>query len=320
VRSTISSQHHRPPNYLIPVSAQSPDLLILREWLLVLRGDGKSPRTIEGYADSVRLLASFLQEGGFPSLTAATAEHVREWFNALRRRGNKPATVNTRYRGVSAFYKWLRAEGEVRENPLERIEPPHVPETVQPYYTPEELQLVLKSLRSRRLRGLDAARTRAILLVLFDTGLRASELCALRLEDVNWDAQTIVVRETKGGNQRVVSLGTAAMRSLMSYLRLRQADSPWLFAALDGSRLTRNALKLALRRAFKSAGFEFKGIHAFRRASGIEYLRLGGQAEDLRVLMGWRSPEMIRRYVKAAEVQRAVAAHKRSSPADHLDV
>jgi site-specific recombinase XerD len=119
----------------------------------------------------VRQLTSFLQNGGFPSLTQATAEHLREWFNALRERGNKPATVNTRYRGVHAFYKWLLKEGEVRENPLTRIEPPRVPETVQPYYKPEELQLVLKSLRGRRLRGVDAARTRAILLVLFDTGL-----------------------------------------------------------------------------------------------------------------------------------------------------
>ena len=318
MRSVISSQHHRPPNCLNLVSAQSPDPLILREWLLVLRGDGKSPRTIEGYADSVRQLTSFLQEGGFPSLAQATAEHIREWLNALRQRGNKPATVNTRYRGVYAFYKWLRTEGEVRENPMGRIEPPHVPETVQPYYTAEELQLVLKSVRSRWLRGLDAARTRAVLLVLFDTGLRASELCALKMEDVNWDAQTIVVRHAKGGNERVVSLGTVATRSVMSYLRVREVQSPRLFATLDGSQLTKNALKLTLRRAFEGAGVEYKGIHAFRRASGIEYLRQGGQAEDLRVLMGWRSPEMIRRYVKAAEVERATAAHKRFSPADGL--
>lgn len=138
----------------------------------------------------------------------------------------------------------------------------------------------------------------------------------MELQDVNWEAQTLAVRETKGGNQRVVSLGTAATRSLMSYLRLRQRDLPWLFATLDGDKLTRNALKLALRRAFELAGGEFKGIHAFRCASGIEYLRKGGQAEDLRVLMGWRSPEMIRRYVKATEVERATAAHKRFSPSD----
>jgi integrase len=58
--------------------------------------------------------------------------------------------------------------------------------------------------------GLDAARTKTILLVLFDSGVRASELCGLRTEDVNWDAQTIVVRDTKGGNERTVSMGTAA--------------------------------------------------------------------------------------------------------------
>ena len=131
MRSSISSQHHRPPNYLISGRQDGP--LILKEWLLVLRGDGKSSRTIEGYADWVRQLAAFLERGRFPPLIEATAEHIREWLSDLRERGNKPATVNTRYRGVHAFYKWLVQEGEVRENPLARIQPPRVPETVQPY-------------------------------------------------------------------------------------------------------------------------------------------------------------------------------------------
>ena len=316
MRSSVSSQHPRPPYFLF--SARQEDELLVREWLLVLKGDGRSPRTIGNYRESVGLLASFLAAGGFPLLTNVTAEHLREWLGDLRSRGNKPATVNTRYRAAYVFFKWLVSEGEARENPLERIEPPRVPETVQPWYTVEELQLVLKALRGRRLKGLDAARTQTILLVLFDTGLRASELCGLKVEDVDWDAQTVVVRETKGSNQRVVSVGTSSARALMSYVRIRGRPSPWLLSTLDGQRLTRNALKLSLKRAFEAAGVEFKGIHAFRRASGIEYLRQGGQAEDLRVLMGWRSPEMLRRYVKAAETERATAAHKRFSPADRL--
>jgi site-specific recombinase XerD len=317
VRSVISSQQSRPPNYLIS-EGRSDASLILSEWTLVLRGDGKSPRTIQGYLDSVRQLSEFLSKGGFPPLTMATSEHLREWLSDLRTRGNKPATVNTRYRGAKALYKWLLQEGEIRENPLDRIAPPAIPETVQAYYTPEEIQTVLKSLRSRRLGGADSARIKAILLCLFDTGLRASELCGIRVEEVNWEAQTVVIRETKGGSQRVVSVGTSATRSLLAYARVRGVDSPWLFCTLDGERLTRNALKLVLRRAFEGAGIPFKGIHAFRRASGIAYLRQGGQAEDLRVLMGWRSPEMVRRYVQAAEVERATSAHKQYSPADHL--
>jgi integrase len=264
-------------------------------------------------------LSSFLASNGFPVLTEVTAEHIREWLSALRDRGNKPATVNTRYRAANAFYGWLLREGEVRTNPLDTIESPRIPETVQPHYTPDDLNLVLKSLQGRRLRGIDALRTRALILVLFDTGLRASELCGLGTDDVNWDNQTMVVRQPKGGNERVVSFGITTARSLISYLRQRRVQSAWVFATLTGERLTKNALKLAVGRAFKAAGLEFKGIHAFRRASGIAYLRKGGQAEDLRVLMGWRSPEMVRRYVHAAEVERATAAHKRFSPADGLE-
>jgi integrase len=137
--------------------------------------------------------------------------------------------------------------------------------------------------------------------VLFDTGLRASEVCGLRTEDVDWDNQTITVKHAKGGNHRLVSLGTTATRAVLAYLRVRGVNSPWLVATLDGDRLTRNALKLVLRRSFGAAGVEFKGIHAFRRVRRNQYLKQGGQAEDLRVLMGWRSPEMVRRYVKAAE-------------------
>ncbi len=126
MRLSVSSLHSRPPNFLTDMSAD--DDLLVREWLLVRRGDGKSPRTLEGYADSVRQLSAFLKGGGFPPMVGASAEHIREWLNALRERGNKPATVNTRYRAASAFYQWLVKEGEVRENPVARIEPPRVPE------------------------------------------------------------------------------------------------------------------------------------------------------------------------------------------------
>lgn len=165
------------------------------------------------------------------------------------------------------------SEGEIRENPLARISPPRVPETVQPYYTQDDVERVLKALNGRRLKGFDATRTKTIVLTLFDTGLRASELCGLRTEDVDWDNQVIVVRETKGSNQRVISIGTATTRALMSYLRVRGRKTPWLFASLDGGRITANALKLSLKRAFDAASVDFKGTHAFRRASGIEYLR-----------------------------------------------
>jgi site-specific recombinase XerD len=74
----------------------------VREWLLVLKGDAKSPRTIGNYRESVGLLSSFLAAGGYALITNVSAEHLREWLGDLRSRGNKPSTVNTRYRAANA--------------------------------------------------------------------------------------------------------------------------------------------------------------------------------------------------------------------------
>jgi len=95
VRSDVSSRHHRPPNYLI--GGRHDDPLLLKEWALVLRGDGKSPRTIEGYSDSVRQLAAFLERGGFPPLTEATAEHVRVGRGSQGTRGKLNDGVATTF-------------------------------------------------------------------------------------------------------------------------------------------------------------------------------------------------------------------------------
>lgn len=208
--------------------------------------------------------------GGYPLLVNVTAEHLREWLSDLRSRGNKPSTVNTRYRAAFAFFKWLIGEGERQDNPLARIEPPQVPETVQPYYTPDDVQRVFRALNGRRLKGVDATRTRTILLVLFDTGLRASELCALKTEDVHWDAQTSCVR-LRAITSASSRSAPRRRRALMSYVRVRGKASPWLFSSLDRQRLATNALKLSLKRAFNAAKVEFKGIHSFRRAVRIEY-------------------------------------------------
>ncbi|MPZ50511.1 MAG: hypothetical protein GEU75_14635 [Dehalococcoidia bacterium] len=108
--------------------------------------------------------------GRIPDAVHVSAEHLREWLNELRSRGNKPSTVNTRYRAANSFFKWLTSEGERQDNPLDRIEAPQVPETIQPYYTPDEVQRVLKALNGRRLKGADAVRTRTILLVLSIAG------------------------------------------------------------------------------------------------------------------------------------------------------
>ena len=319
MRLDASSQHPRHPNYLLESDQLVLDEDLLTSWQVFLRAEGKSPKTIKGYFESVRRLLSFTRAQGMPNLTNLRREHVAAWMDELRSVGNKPATIHTRYRGASAFYKWLIMEADegIEQSPFAHIRPPRIPDEVQPHYEAEQLERTLR-VAAKYPNKIEAARIRAIVVTLYDTGLRAQELCSLRTEDVNWSTATILVRETKGGDHRMVGLGANAARCVDTYLRKRRKRSGWLFETLAGRQLTVNALKLALRRAFGKAGVPFRGVHGFRRGFAIAYLANEGSPEDLKQLAGWRSHAMVARYTRADASRRALENHKLLSPGDRL--
>lgn len=289
-------------------------------FLLSLRASGRSPKTEKTYRESLLQLHAFMSEMGMPSVENLTAENLRHYLMALYKKGNKPASVSNRYRALKSYYKWLVNEGERQDNPLSRISPPKVPETIQKHYTVEEVSRLLLSCSGNAILDL---RDRAIILVLLDTGLRSQELCDMRIEDVDLKRMTLHVQSGKGGKARVVGLGYKSAQAVERFLRKRAeytylANSHWLFPSWYGEALTYNGLTLMLRRRFKKAGLEFVGAHAFRRGFAISYLESGGSPEDLRVLAGWDSPQMLRRYTRATERERALNGHRLHSPADRL--
>lgn len=134
MRFDVSSQHPRPPNYLLERHVSDLDKDLLTSWQVFLRAEGKSRKTIKGYLESMRRLLDFTRAKGMPGLTNLAREHVGAWMDELRSSDNKLATIQTRYRGASAFYKWLIVDADegVRESPFAHIRPPRVPEEVRP--------------------------------------------------------------------------------------------------------------------------------------------------------------------------------------------
>ena len=186
MRLDVSSQHPRHPNYLLESDQLDIDEDLLTSWQVFLRAEGKSPQTIKGYLESARRLLTFTRAQGMPNLTNLAREHVAAWLDELRSIGNKPSTIHTRYPGASAFYKWLVLEADegVKESPFAHIRPPRIPDTVQPHYQADQLERVLRATAGYS-NKVESGRIRAIIVTLYDTGLRAQELCSLRTEDVN---------------------------------------------------------------------------------------------------------------------------------------
>ena len=175
--------------------------------------------------------------------------------------------------------------------------------------------MVLKGIS--RGRTLHEHRDKALILTLFDTGVRASELTGMKLEDIDWKERSILVTG-KAGKQRRVSVGHMAAASIERYLRKRHTLSPYLWLASGNKPFSNNGLAMMLRRRFHDADVPFRGAHAFRRAFAMSYLESGGALDDLKELGGWEHYAMVSRYARASAAERANKAHKRFSPADRL--
>ena len=316
--SPASSPHVYAPNSGVRLTTEpiSDDDLI-RGFTLALGASGRKEKTLSTYEDSIRMLSAFARNLDLPSLAEMDRKVVRHWLMSLHQRGNKPGGISVRYRSVNRFFRWCVAEEERSDNPMERIDPPKIPDEIQPYYTADEVNTVLKAIG--RGRTLHEYRDKAIILTLYDTGVRASELIGMMADDVDWKERSILVTG-KAGKQRRVSIGHVAATAMERYLRKRSANSTYLWLASGNKPFSNNGLAMMLRRRFTDVGVSFRGAHAFRRAFAMSYLESGGALDDLKELGGWEHYAMVSRYARASAGQRAVRAHKKFSPGDRLAV
>lgn len=162
-------------------------------------------------------------------------------------------------------------------------------------------------------------RDRAIVLMLLDTGCRASELCDLLVGDVDIKTGATQIRRGKGDKGRTVYLGNLAREVLWRYVSKRKDARPGdpLFETSKRQALDRNALRKMLQTAGQRAGIvERVTPHRLRHTFAINYLRNGGDVYTLQRLLGHSGMEMVRRYLALAETDIA-EAHRRASPVDN---
>lgn len=166
-----------------------------------------------------------------------------------------------------------------------------------------------KPARSRRPT---AKRDKAIILVLLDTGVRASELCDLQIRDYEPDSGQLYVRHGKGNKRRVVYLGQRARLHLWRYMADRQECRPAdpLFASRTNTRLDRTNLRHMLNTVARQANVNAVHPHRFRHTFAITFLRNGGNTFALQKLLGHSELSTVLKYVRLAEtdIRQAQAA------------
>ena len=163
-------------------------------------------------------------------------------------------------------------------------------------------------------------RDRAILYFLLDTGVRASELLSINIEDVNQAKGEILIRQGKGCKPRYVFIGRQTKRALRHYLNHRKDDSPalWVVVPRFGTeRLQYEGLRQMLIRRAAEAKVDIPAPHDFRRAFAVTMLRNGTDVFTLAKLMGHEGITVLQRYLKQTKEDTKIA-HHRNSPLDNL--
>ena len=217
-------------------------------------------------------------EVGKVSLRAAT-EHV----SYLTAAGRKPATIARKISSLKQFFVYLHDRGTISENPFLALLAPKISRYHPHYLSPEEIGKIITSIDVQSRPG---KRDRAIVELLYGSGLRISELINLRLSDIEFEAGFLRV-VGKGGKQRLVPLGEYAREALEAYLDT-QAQSPphgesnYLFVNRLGRSFSRVGLWKIVRKRVTQAGIAKKvSPHTFRHSFATHLLEGGA---DLRVV------------------------------------
>ena len=218
--------------------------------------EGKSPRTIAAYRETLTRFSRCLQEDGAPmDPDHLRPDHVIAYL--ARFAAHRPATRHRAFREVRCFCTWLRAAGYTANDPFRGLRNVRLPHTIVPPLTPAEIGRLLACCEAATPMG---RRDRAILLTLLDTGIRCSEAAHLDLADCALGERRLLVRQGKGGKDRIVPFADRCADALVAYGADRgPAPGPLFLAARygrlhPGVRLRPNGLKQLLRRLGRAAG------------------------------------------------------------------
>ena len=286
----------------------APDLPgLLNSWEIILLAENKSPTTITSYLRGVRLYLEWIEQNGHPM--ELTRAQVQLYSAELVAAGKEANTVRLRQAALRQFGRWLVNEGELPDDPLLGLKPPKIPIKLVHGLSDEQLRALLKACKGPSFKD---KRDEALVRLMFETGMRASETVALTVADIEpLKDGMVAIRRGKGMKGRVAPFGPQTAAVLDRYLRARRshklASTPALWLGAGGKSFAYFGLNDTLRDRAKRAGIEGFHLHLLRHTAATRWLRAGGSEGGLMSIAGWSTRDMIDRYTGASAAERAAA-------------
>ena len=291
----------------------------IAEYLMACEVEGKSPRTVQAYDETLRVFRRTVARANLHAIVGGfAAADVYRFLKAIMDSPVSLGTRHRRFRETRAFFSWCVRMGYVPKHPFTGIPNVRVEQKVIQPFTEEEIQHLLDACDAATAFG---CRNRAIILLFLDTGMRALELLRVEVDDVNWETRRIHVRQGKGRKQRVVPFGEGPEAALRDYITRFRGEAPGcLFLATRGARrpLAPFALTTLFDRLGRRAGVDHAHAHRFRHTYATWAIENHARELDVQYLLGHSTSAMVRRYSATYDAAKAADAHAAFSPAARL--
>ncbi len=262
---------------------------LLDHYITYLRAERNlAAKTVDAYAADVRDYLTELQKRGV-MVESATREDVLEHLAFLGKKGLSPRSRARHLAALRGFHKFLEDEKLAPEDPTSDLDTPKHARKLPVFLTLDEVEVLLAAPDVKTLPGI---RDRAMIEVLYATGLRVSELVSLGINDVNLN-DGYVIAFGKGRKERLVPLGKKAMEALKTWLEgprlsmLKGRDSRALFISPRGKGLTRMGFWKLLRRHARGAGItKLISPHKLRHSFATHLVERGADLRAVQAMLG----------------------------------
>ena len=250
---------------------------------------GLSKNTIDAYSHGLNRFLDSLRKKGIQEMPSVSKFDVRAFLLALRKQGLSTKTVVRNLVAIRTFFQFLIQEGILEANPIEELESPKIAKTLPEILTLKEVEQLLEQPNPQTPIGI---RDRAMLEVLYATGMRVSELTHLPINQVNLESGYVLVFG-KGSKERIVPIGSEAMKWVALYLKAARErlakgkESPFLFINRSGRGMSRQQFWKNIKAYGRRAGIRKRITpHLLRHSFASHLLEGGADLRSVQMMLG----------------------------------
>ena len=292
---------------------------MIDQFLSYLRYErNRSELTVKRYEDSLRDFQEYLerQEEG-KDWTSVDADIVRGWMESLMERGNTASTVNTDLSALKTYFRYALARGLVEKDPVHVIKGPKKKKPLPQFVKESEINELLD--QTEWSEEYKDVRARTIIIILYEAGLRRSELIGLDDKDVDFDAMQLKVTG-KRNKQRIIPFGKEMAEQLKQYISSRDKQiakhSEALFVGKKGGRITASEVYRAVKENLsKVTTLKKRSPHVLRHSFATAMLNHDAGLESVRKLLGHESLETTQIYTHTT-FEQLKRVYKEAHPRD----